>query len=465
MDATMENKRLICREIISYILQKHLGLKKLDYTANEFDVALKMNKKIELSNEESALKVIRSFDEVCKAIRGLDDLPLEVTSIQGVSPVFRYCELRPILPKSVIGTLGPKKIKALRGNEVCEGVLQLAVSGKWPNSIEAIRRLKAAFHLHIAKSLKMSQNWFAIGHLNGVDILKDGYVFRLKVIHQKEIALMKQEISTNGILKYRDSPESIEMEKETIILPKITSALHGLYQQFPAFGPTVCLAKRWLYSQLFDTYLWPDECTELLVAQQFIKSEPFTPTTQPQVGFFRFLKLISSTDFKNELILLNFNDEIGPEEITEIENRFTTKRETLPALCIVTSYDEEKYGIWSKFAPTEQVLFRVCMLGRFTLNAVEEKLLSIDGFSQESLFTPSLQGYNVLIYLKRSRVKTNYLLKTDEFRTGESNSRMDLEYMPPAGLNSVQSFLNELRVSSFVFCGFCFINLFILGGL
>lgn len=47
------------------------------------------------------------------------------------------------------------------------------------------------------------------------------------VAHQKEIALLKQQVGDDGVIKYRENNESIELEKKLFHLPKLTSALHG----------------------------------------------------------------------------------------------------------------------------------------------------------------------------------------------------------------------------------------------
>lgn len=46
------------------------------------------------TGEELHLEIIRAFDELCKNLRSLSDLPLTVNTIQGTSPVFRYSEVR-----------------------------------------------------------------------------------------------------------------------------------------------------------------------------------------------------------------------------------------------------------------------------------------------------------------------------------------------------------------------------------
>lgn len=54
----------------------------------------------------------------------------------------------------------------------------------------------------------------------------DGFMFRLKIAVPREMALYKKEVTTKGITKYRDTPESMLIERELILLPKLTVSLH-----------------------------------------------------------------------------------------------------------------------------------------------------------------------------------------------------------------------------------------------
>lgn len=76
------------------------------------------------------------------------------------------------------------------------------------------------------------------------------------------------------------------------------------------FGPAVLIAKRWLYSQLLDPFLWPDICTELLMAYVFIENKSYDQPIQPQMAFLRFLELLRTTDWRSHLFILDFNDEL-----------------------------------------------------------------------------------------------------------------------------------------------------------
>ena len=45
------------------------------------------------TGEEQHNDVIQKYDELCKLLRNLKELPLSINSIQGSAPVFRYSEV------------------------------------------------------------------------------------------------------------------------------------------------------------------------------------------------------------------------------------------------------------------------------------------------------------------------------------------------------------------------------------
>lgn len=147
----------------------------------------------------------------------------------------------------------------------------------------------------------------------------------------------------------------------------------------------MCLAKKWLYSQLFDQHLWPDECTELIVASFYVKPGASLPPFQPQAGFLRFLHLMGTTNWQNEMIIVNFNESLTQEEVSKIETTFQASRDNYPPLTIMTSFDASKNSIWSKSAPILQILVRVSVLAKEFLDTVEKNLhLGIFNFEKVS---------------------------------------------------------------------------------
>lgn len=170
----------------------------------------------------------------------MEDLPLTINGLQGCSPVFRYTDVFPPLatvrrPDDDAVLEGDQHLILEEEEEIAKVPLylspivanmQLSTSGKWPDNLEAIRKTKAAFYIQIAETVRKQFGLLAHGGTEFLDIFKDGLVFRFRIAHQKEIALIKQQ-TTKGVIKYRDTEESLELEKQLFHLPKISGALCG----------------------------------------------------------------------------------------------------------------------------------------------------------------------------------------------------------------------------------------------
>lgn len=294
--AAIGEKRIICQKIVTFLLKHHFNIisDRIVYNAKQFDIVIRsIFSEFNETNEERSLAAIRAFDEMSKELRNLNDLPLEIVSVLGTSSVFRYTDVTPPRANSK-PTKNGFITKELKGKfltqKVLRGIIQLAPSGKWPDHIDAMMRIKAAFYIEIFNKLSSQYPSTKIHVMpDCIEILKDKFVFNLKIVHPKEIALAKEEISKkNNLTKYyKENEESMRLEFESKLVPKLNSFLHGLHCRFSSYGPTVALAKRWLYSQMIDSYLWPDECTELIIAEMYLKSYPLQPSCQPQTGFLR----------------------------------------------------------------------------------------------------------------------------------------------------------------------------------
>lgn len=191
---------------------------------------------------------------------------------------------------------------------------------------------------------------------------------------------MKKTVTNKGVLAYRDTEASRIYERDMLVLPKLTVTLHTLYHQHTSFGPAVMIAKRWLNAQLIDDYLWPDVCTELLMARVYIQSDSLAAPVQPQVGFWRWLQLLATADWKTDMVLLNFNDGLSAEQVSKLEAQFLNDRDSFPFLTIISSGGESKeWTVWSSRAPTIELVARVAVLSRHCLALVEQELFDTKG--------------------------------------------------------------------------------------
>ncbi|XP_034948834.1 nucleolar protein 6 [Chelonus insularis] len=474
---TLAEKRIICKKIIMYLLKGKLDISKHQYLygADQAEEFLRFKKtsitKFKYgTGEEATFQVIKVFNELEKELLSLSDLPLAITGIQASSAVFRYTDVFPPLAT----VYKPDDKNTMKGENclllndesieeapkyapISEAIIQLSASGKWPDDLEAVRKTKAAFHLQIAENLRKVYNYQIRVNMNYLDIFKEGFIFRIKVAHQKEIALMKQKIGANGIILYRDNDESIELEKQLFHLPKLNGALYGLHSQQPSFGPTCCLAKRWLSAHLIDSSHIPDIVIELIVASIYLTPEPYKSAQMPQVAFFRFLEFFASDVWRTEPIIVNFNDEMSREQIITAENLYRSNKETLPLLFIITPYDQSK-SIWTKKTPSMLILNRINSLARESLKLIEKELFDNFTLILKPIFKSPLSEYDILIHLKTEfNPKIYQYYDLDE--TFPKNSWHPYKFhteqkLPVIDFDPIQMYLNELR------CGYSEFALF-----
>ncbi|EDV49121.2 nucleolar protein 6 [Drosophila erecta] len=457
-------KRLIVRQIVLHLLEHHLQLdsKEVQYIAGELDQVyqlspwfkvdkLKTQLSLDQDTDAEALSphVIRCYDEFARQLHGLNDLPLEIVSISGVSPIFRYCEPQPVLPQA---RLVENRILASTIQRV---VIQLGQSGKWPTELTALRALKTAFLIEIGEKLEAQCRLHWMMSADGLLVLKQGYCFVIELAHNKELALLKQEVTDTGITTYKDNATSRSLERQHYILPKVSGALHSLHQTYSAFGSTVLLAKRWLATQLLDDGLWPDMATELLVAHLFQQRYAPQSIAAPQTGFIRFLQLIAHSDFNGELFLLNFNNSWQDQQIADLEHNYRSNRQSFPPLTVATSYDIQHAGrLWtSDQSPSQRVLGHVTRLARHGLDIVETSLMSKDlrFVRPAQLFRASNEGYDLVIQFKPDLVPNT--LSYDLGSPFVSFSQPNF-HLPRAGSDYIARIVGQLRSAYSDFAAF-----------
>ncbi|XP_076015910.1 nucleolar protein 6 isoform X2 [Genypterus blacodes] len=413
---TMCQKRLVPREIITHLLQLHADIPEscLRYLGGIVDDVIKTGSEVPATGEEDSLKVVQSYDDLSRKLWRLEDLPLSITSVQGAHPALRYTQVFPPVSlkldysffdrEKLSRALVPKESKPCPAYITPITVIcHMEGSGKWPHERLAIRHLRAAFHLRLAELLKKQHSYTCRPCPTHLDVWKDGLVFRIHVAYHREPQVLRESLNADGLLVVRDTEEAQALEMATIHRPLLTSTLHGLQQQHPCFGAACRLTKRWLGAQLFTEDI-PDDVADLLVASLFLQPAPFSPPGSPQVGFLRFLYLLSSFDWRNNPLVVNLNSQLTAADYTEIKNDFMASRESLPVMFIATPKDK-KLSMWTKRAPSVQMLQRVMMVAAESLKVLELQLT--DGSQIQDVrvaMRPPLDAYDVLIHLNPKQV-------------------------------------------------------------
>lgn len=160
--------------------------------------------------------------------------------------------------------------------------------------------------------------------------------------------------------------------------------------------------KLWLRSQLIDDTHIPDIVVDLIVASLYTSPQPYEVPALPQVGFFRFLQKMATSDWNVDPLVVNFNEELDGKpllshdshmrtrftsvahernifyfilatKLNEADSFFNKNRTTLPPLFIITSYDQTM-SVLSKGTPSKEILLRIAILAKEALNVLEKPL-------------------------------------------------------------------------------------------
>ncbi|XP_077571803.1 nucleolar protein 6 [Stigmatopora nigra] len=459
---SIHQKRLVPQQIVKHLLQLHANIPEscVRYVGAVVEDVIQMKKMVGSTGEEEGLRVVQSFDDLSRKLWKLDDLPLSITSVQGAHPSLRYTQVFPPLPLNFDHRFFDKRpgfeVLVPKENKPCPAyvtpitvICHVEGSGKWPHDSLAIRHILAAFHIRLGELLGMLHDYTCVPCATHVDVWKDGFVFRIQVAYHREPQVLREKLSPEGLLVVRDNVEAQSLEMSTVHKPLLTSTLHGLQQQHPCFGAVCRLAKRWLGAQLFSEDITEDSA-DLLVASLFLHSAPFTPPCSPQVGFLRFLHLLSSFDWRNNPLVVDLNKQLTAADYTEIRNDFMASRESLPVMFIATPKDK-KVSMWTKQAPSVQMLQRVVMVAAESLKVLENQLM--DGNQIQDIrvaMRPPLDAYDVLIHLNPKQiplVNQAIDLPRISYHRGVLTGKVIScwKKMPVTDFNPVTLYLAELR--------------------
>eukprot|EP01137_Pigoraptor_chileana_P005519 Opistho-2@48704 len=413
---------------------------------------------------QDSFAVMAAFESLSKALRGAD-LPLTITAVAPASPALRGTDPFPPSPitqftdasqlqssndghqKWLDGTVyGPLdgSVKAIRV------WISLESSLRWPDSLEAVRRVRTAFQLRLIALLGASKG----GHFGPfaatddyVEVAHKGFVFKISIAHEGEVTL----------LRARDPSLGDRLHRNAFLRPSLASKLAAFSLRTMAYGETARLAKRWLRSHLLSGH-FTDEAVELLVAHCFAHPHPHATPGTALSGFARFLALLSRYEFATRPLVVDVDGEL--KDASAVEAKFRdTERSRLPALYIVTP-ESPTESRWTELGPSQPVLNRAVVLARESLRVLKDLLNSAtDGdVDFTHIFRTPLEDYDVVFRLHANRIP-NYPENVDarldalagdskKSRKGYKNLELSAngaKALPLIDFNPVNKYVYELR--------------------
>lgn len=419
-------RHLIVKRIIEHVLSRHLSLslESIVVSADQLDFSLSHGGADPISSTGGLLE---AYEALAKRLRLLDDIPLRVSSVQPLDSAFRFTSVFPPEPHPLAGEKSfiSSSVKvAATCVQTMEVLIQLEGSGNWPMDELATEKTKSAFLLKIGESLQSKWGVSCIATEEDVDVLLSGYAFRLKILHERGLSLVKGQ--GNQVKRVSS------IDKKLFIRSQHSSMINGLQGRCPIYGPVVRLAKRWAASHLFSACLG-SEAIELLVAHLFLNFQPFYAPNSRITGFLRFLRLLCEYDWKFTPLIVDINGDMTADDKTEIKENFMSTRkahegnasEVSPAIFLATVYDKSSEA-WTASSPNPLELKRLVAYARSSANLLTRLIEQDqdDTHGWECLFRTPLNNYDAVVLLHRDRLAyPQRLLFPSEVKEGKHVAR------------------------------------------
>ncbi|XP_026393536.1 nucleolar protein 6-like isoform X1 [Papaver somniferum] len=401
-------RHLIIKRICDYILSRHLALpeEKITCVAEQLDFCLLHGGKDSVSFHGSLLA---AFEVLSKRLRSIKDIPLSVSSVQPLDPAFRSTSVflpapHPLANEKVKGRTSQLPSTCIQPVEV---MIQLEGSGNWPMDDVAIEKTKHAFLLQIGDSLQKSWGSRCIASEDEVDVLMSGYAFRLRILHERGLSLVRKKVGNERMKRITSG------DKELFIRGQHSSMINGLLGRYPVYGPVVRLAKRWISAHLFSSFV-EEEAVELLVAYLFLRHLPFYAPSSRITGFLRFLRLLSNYDWTFSPLIVDINGDMTSKDEKEIYENFMTSRKAYEespqnldrSMFLATSYDKSSEA-WTKYSPNSSELKRMVAYAKTGAELLTDLIVHDQTDAQKtwkSLFRTPLNLYDAVILLHRHKL-------------------------------------------------------------
>jgi len=353
------------------------------------------------SGDTSWKQALACFDSLVRTLKGMDPdsagVPLSIITVHAVSESLRY--VSPVEPRSVPADeatfanlpVGQRYIAAM------DAVLQFEQSGRWPDELKAIQKMKLVFFERVAVFLRTSIEGCKVQisideHADAITdncslevLLLEGFAFRFRIYHNREATLLRRIFEKRPPALQASAPSAKEQDAARAALalhetrfvhaPRHHARIAALSHAHPAYAPTVRLVKRWLAAHFLLPHVTP-EAIELLASIPFIDDTsasglsahgPGSATT----GFTQVLALLRNWDFAMKPLVVagheSLGGKLGDAKRAQIEELFKELRARDPSLrvaWVIATTDDANGSQWTTKGPSRLVAERIRAVAR-----------------------------------------------------------------------------------------------------
>ncbi|KZV90658.1 Nrap protein [Exidia glandulosa HHB12029] len=380
--------------------------------------------------------VMTAFEGMVKTLKLMDPesgegVPLSLVSVLPVAEGLRY--LSPLPPRAI--PIDPESFERLetgeRYVEPLDAILVFEQSGRWPDDLAAVQKMKLVFLERIASFLSThlegSVSHVALDHdasereiednCSLEVLLQEGYAFRFRIYHNREATLLQRVLERRppALRGSAPSPKEQEAARKALALHSARfvaatrhhSALAALHHARPTYSATARLLKRWLAAHLLLPHV-PVQAVELIATLPFVTLPADQVPGSAGAGFASVLNVFKDWDFAlNPLFIPSLAEDGGVKGKFDEEKHkngldaFKNMRARDPGMriawCLCTEEDAE--GVASTTAgPSRLVAERIRAVAKASSKYLEE---SSDGGAVDltTLFTHPTDDYDFVLHL------------------------------------------------------------------
>lgn len=431
-DTPLARSRIV-GQLVSYILAQKLAIQPGDleiFGASYTDLVVEPKSARDAlytqdPEQQGFGSIFPAYEEFGRILRNLEDIPLGILNITPVAEALRYSSVfvpgpRRTKPSSLRSVSSPKFVS------IHDVLLQFETSGKWPEDLEAMQKIKAALLGKMAEQLLVQVPGCRASVAFDADARPsedncsleifmpepNGFAFRARIHHAGEKTLYERIIQDRPgpLAMYTDADKTTASSSLTryhrrfVAPPKLHSALSSLHHRSPAFSTTVRLVKRWFASHLLlETHVDP-VLVELICASVFLNADGESPYGIPasgSTGFARVLHMLSTWKWRTQPLLvpiftfvnsLATAPDLTPQERAVPHSRsfpqsqrdlaikaFEDARKSDPglnrdAVLVVCTEDDLMGKMWSGEGPNKVVATRITQLAKASVECIHRAI-------------------------------------------------------------------------------------------
>lgn len=405
---TTEERSHIPALMVQYLLRRHCGLQDGAVVTwqDQFDSVLRLPPSIaslyQASGAPTGYKAaVTAFDNLVKAIKALDEeLPLAVLNVSPVAESLRYTSV--IAPTPLTAAIVSALPAPARYAPSMEIIIEFERSGRWPDDLRAIQKIKLAFFERLGsclmESMKGAQANVVVGDgitSSGIQdqamleiITPEGWMFCARIWQDREATLLdriiddkshipkhlRPKLGGEGALERQAALEAREVYNRRFIhAPRHHRAIAALSHRFSAFAGTVRLMKRWLASHWLLHGHISEEAAELLCTRIFLANQESgtagessattigVPGTKER-GFAMVVELLKDWQWENGLSIPLYdaaeNAEQEPPSVSVVASKGS-------AWVLITEHDSSG-RMWTSHGPDAVVARRIQTIAKAT---------------------------------------------------------------------------------------------------